>query len=244
MNYFEIKTYTPRGGKGEFIKDYHYIGSVLSESFLGNLNPYAKIDIHPVIPTVEIGAGYSIPDILIPGGPISGRFILSSLLKKILDSYGAERLIQYFPIKIIQEGKSFNDYWITQFLSFDNSLLDFSKCVFTEKITIYESNGYVITKRTTQNHERTFESEEELSNRMDELYEEGNSISYKNLYIYDSCNLDIVLIEDNLCQGIIVSENLKSKLEQIDFKGIEFKPLKIPDEEWYGPNGLRKQFYN
>jgi hypothetical protein len=27
-------------------------------------------------------------------------------------------------------------------------------------------------------------------------------------------------------------------------KGIEFKLLEIPDEEWGGPNGIRKQFYN
>jgi len=44
---------------------------------------------------------------------------------------------------------------------------------------------------------------------------------------------------------LIVSEELKNELQKQKLdKGVEFKPLEIPDEEWGGPNGLRKQFYN
>jgi len=36
---------------------------------------------------------------------------------------------------------------------------------------------------------------------------------------------------------IIVSERIKLKIEEKELYGIEFKPLEISDEEWYGSNG-------
>jgi hypothetical protein len=62
--------------------------------------------------------------------------------------------------------------------------------------------------------------------------------------VKDSETSSILLFDKVPILGILVSEQLKNELEENGFSGIEFRPLEIPDEEWGGPNGLRKQFYN
>jgi hypothetical protein len=244
MKYFEVKSSSPRGGKGEFIKGYHQNGSVHSEFFLGNLHQYNRIEIQPIIPTVEIGSNFSVPDIFIPGGPISGRLVISSSLKKVLNENGADRLVQYFPISIIQDGEELNNFCITQFLSFNNELLDFEKSVFTEKFYLYETNGWVKTNRIAQYLDRKFSSMEELMKRTEEIYSNGGFLRGKNLFINDSCNCDVILLEENLSSEIIISEHLKSSIEDMNFKGLLFKPLEWSEKDWFGPDSPLKQNSN
>jgi len=52
----------------------------------------------------------------------------------------------------------------------------------------------------------------------------------------------ILLFDKVPILGFLVSEQLKNENWRKMISGIEFRPLEIPDEEWYGPNGLRKQF--
>jgi len=54
-----------------------------------------------------------------------------------------------------------------------------------------------------------------------------------------NCSLPFLHLRNFGVFDIIISEHLKIELQKQKMdKGVEFKPLEIPDEEWGGPNDL------
>ena len=100
---------------------------------------------------------------------------------------------------------------------------------------------YVETSRSTKI--RKFKNLIEFLKVKEEGWGKGVSIYPEKPFIKESENRLILLFDKVPILGIIISEELKEEMEEIGLKGIEFKPLEIPDEDWFGSNGLRKQFY-
>lgn len=243
MKYFELKHPSPAGTKGEFIEEFYYKAPIRDENFIGNHYNGKIIDFSPIIPAIEIGRFYRVPDLFSPGGSIAPRLVLSDLLKEILIENGAEEKIQFFPIILIQEGRSLNNFWITNFFSYDNEFIDFKNSLFVEEIVTREGNRFIQLKFNSKFFEKRFKNLDEFIKRVDELYNANNSITTKKLQLLESCDKDVLILDECMSLDIIVSERIKLKIEEKGLYGIEFKPLEISDEEWYGPNGLRKQFY-
>ena len=64
------------------------------------------------------------------------------------------------------------------------------------------------------------------------------------ILIKEGCPHHILSIYTTAPRCLIVSEELKNELQKQKMdKGLEFKPLEISGPEWYGPNGLRQQYY-
>ncbi len=66
----------------------------------------------------------------------------------------------------------------------------------------------------------------------------------KNISFIELMNLDYFFLRN--FEGIgngIVSENLKIEIEKQGITGIEFKPIEISLNDWFGSNGLREKIY-
>lgn len=243
MCYYELVPHVHDIGMGDFIREYHLDGTINEKNYLGNYSDRERIITLPIIPSIEIGRNHKIPDLFKAGGGISPRFVISKRLKELLEKYEANKKIQFFPIKIVQQNSSFKDYFVTNFFGNDDSWIDFEKSEFIEQIITKEGNRFIRLTFKTENIEKRYRNLSEFLERADDLYNNDNKLFAKRVFISSSCSEDVLILDSCVSLNMIISDELKRTIEKQGFFGIEFKPLEISDKEWYGPNGLRKQFY-
>ena len=213
-----------------------------------NIIGYMNFDGIPSIgnsPKQIIKGKSSLKDFYLPSSDLGSRKILSSRCKELFEK-NRKGNVRYIPCPLIQGNKTLNDYWITDFIQFDDDEVDFDRSIFElcEGWVEKEENGIPIEfgekfeEIKFQNLNEKLEFEKAKLNHL-------SKIRSVKLFMKQSCSLPFLHLRSFGVFDIIISEQLKTELqnEKMD-KGIEFKPLEIPDEEWGGPNGLRKQFYN
>jgi hypothetical protein len=162
---------------------------------------------------------------------------------ELLEKYRTGNFI-YLSCAIMKGSEIIDSFWITDVIHFDDQQVDFEK----SKFELYESwvekqvEGRALEFGRKLNT-ITFQNLEEL-----EKYEKNLShLSYiitRNLVLKSTCKFHLLFLRSFGIFDFIVSEELKNELQkQILDKGIEFKPLELSDNEWYGPNGIRKLYY-
>lgn len=196
-------------------------------------------------PCQKIKVNSKIVDFYMPSPDLGSRQIISTQVRDILEEYRDDNLtFIHCPLTMGSQIKI--DFWITDVKEYDDQVIDFNNSRFKliEGWIEKEVNG--IAKEFGQKISDTnFENLDELR-----AYEENDlnylsSIKIVKLSVKEDCTLPNFFLRNFGIFDLIVSEDLKGEIQnqKLD-KGIEFKPLEIPDEEWYGPNGLRKQFYS
>ncbi|MBY5951490.1 hypothetical protein KUV23_10930 [Algoriphagus marincola] len=228
----------------DLIKDYSEKCHINDPHFLGNHDNRSLLSFEPKISDIILNNRIKVPDLFSAGGMLSPRKIVSTRLKKILENSSEKMSIQFFPISLIQGKKITQGHWITNFVSFKDESLDFEKSTFIVNTDTPVKNKYgVYIDSVSSSERRRFKNLSEFLQIKNEGWEKGTTVFAEIPFIKESENDPILLFDEVPILGIIVSEELKKEMEKHGLRGIEFKPLEIPDEEWYGPNGLRKQFY-
>jgi hypothetical protein len=238
MNYFELHDlynvakiqYNPDFKEGDLI-----MGSQQKEG--QDLSLYK-------IHTQIIKASGKVVDFYRPSSNLSMRLIVSSRTKFLLESF-RQGNIRYYPCPVMRGKEMINDYWITDKVVFDDESVDFTRSEFflrKRKLISRENEipaKYEVTEQITQ-----YKDLEDFNRYLKEnMWHMDERYPYK-IFIKEDCPHHILSIHTTGPRYLIVSEELKNELQtQKMDKGVEFKPLEIPDEEWGGPNGLRKQFY-
>lgn len=239
MNYFRM-TVAPL----DLIKDYSEKCHINDPHFLGNHDNRSLLSFEPKISDIILNNRIKVPDLFSAGGMLSPRKIVSTRLKKILENCSEKVSIQFYPISLIQGKKIIQGHWITNFVSFKDESLDFEKSTFIVNTDTPVKNKYgVYIDSVSSSERRRFKNLSEFLQIKNEGWEKGTTVFTERPFIKESENDPILLFDEVPILGIIVSEELKKEMEKHGLRGIEFKPLEIPDEEWYGPNGLRKQYY-
>ncbi|TXE14464.1 hypothetical protein [Algoriphagus aquimarinus] len=198
-----------------------------------------------LIPTQIFKANKRLADFLSPSADLSSRIILSTRAKALIERYRKGN-IRYYPCPIMRGKEMVSDYWITDKVTFDDEWVDFPKSEFffrKRKLISNESEirlKYEVTEQIIQ-----FKDLDDFNKfRNEKMWHMDERFPFK-IFIKKGCPHHILSIHTTGPRYLIVSEELKNEMQiQKMNKGIEFKPLEIPDEEWFGPNGLRKQFYS
>lgn len=219
-------------GCSEVIKDYKYHGDVYNPKFIGNIH-YEKVDFLPVPVNPILFAKANTTDLIEGGGMLSGKLLISTNLKSLLErkDFG----VQYFQNSVIQKDKEILDYWVVNPYLTKNELINFENAeVIKNKKKIAGGTEKVIltvTNLEQLNLEKTIASEKL----------ESVTITKFSLG---------VAIEDffavrHVTGGIayIVSENLKSEIEDKGCTGIEFQPTELSYDEWTSRDGPRDSIY-
>lgn len=204
----------------------------------------SKILPNNVIPTQVFKANRLLADFLQPSADLSSRFILSNRAKSLLETYRSEN-IRFYPCPVLRGKELVEGYWITDKVIFDDEWVDFTKSEFflRKRKLISEENEvrarYEVSEQIVQ-----FKDLSDFNNfREKEMWHMDERYPYR-IIIKEDCPHHVLSIHTTGPRYLIISEELKNELQKQKMdKGIEFKPLEIPDEEWGGPNGLRKQFY-
>lgn len=239
MNYYEMMQFP-----NEVIKSYVDKCPVNDPRFLGKHNNRTPVGFEPIIPEIILKGGEKIPDFFSAGGMLSPRKIVSSRLKALLERSCDRTCIEFFPITLIQNKEKIEGYWITNFVSFFDESLDFEKTMFRVETRTPIKNKYgVYVDYTSSSEFRKFKDFQEFLEVKAAGWGNGITVLPERPKLKVSEKTPMILFDKISILDIIVSEDLKKEIEENGFVGIEFKPLEIPDEEWYGPNGLRKEFY-
>jgi hypothetical protein len=240
MKFYQIMD-SPLG----LIKSYVQKCHINDPRFLGKHNNRSKVDFEPILSDIIMEEGQKIPDYFSAGGMLSPREVVSTRLKTLLEKSCEKECLEFLPMTLFQSKKKVDGYWITNLVSFSDESLDFERSTFTVKIDTPIKNKYGVSVETSSSTEiRKFKNLTEFLKVKEEGWGEGVSIFPEKPFIKQLENRPILLFNEIPIVGIIVSEVLKKEMLQIGLEGIEFKPLEIPNEEWFGPNGLRKQFYS
>jgi hypothetical protein len=240
MKYYSIHfTLNPKfRGSNDYIKNYKIKipnnKLYLEEpKFIGNINN-EKIKFNPYLLDIELYETSKINDLIMDGGPVSLKLIVSDKLKTLLEKYRKTGM-QYFNINIIKKNQVFDNYWILNFFETNYEVLDFQKSRFYETENIF-----------------TLKKEIEI-NSLTELIQVKKDIELKGypygfiidkLIFNDNVVLDFFVLT-NVEGGIkyITSETLKEEIEKENITGIEFRPIEILLQDWLKRDGPRDQIY-
>lgn len=234
QRYYQIQIMNERA-KREFIKE--------EKNVIGYMN-YEGIPSVGNAPKQKIKAKSSLKDFYLPSSDLGSRKILSSRSKELFEK-NRKGNVRYIPCPLIRRNETLNDYWITDCIQFDDDEVDLNRSTFElcecwvekEKDGIPLEFGETFREIKFQNLGEKLEFEKNKLNHL-------SKVRTVKLFIKQSCSLPFLYLRGFGVYDIIISEQLKNELQKQKMdKGIEFKPLEIPDEEWGGPNGLRKQFY-
>ncbi|WP_192346466.1 hypothetical protein [Algoriphagus sp. Y33] len=196
------------------------------------------------IHTQVVSARGKLLDIYKPSSNLSMRVILSDRAKLLLESYRKGN-IRFYPCPILRGKERVLDYWITDIVIFDDEWVDIPRSTF-----FFKKRKLIGSEDETP---RKYEKTEQIIqfNDLFELKEfKEKEMWYMDelrpyrILIKEGCPHHILSIYTTAPRCLIVSEELKNELQKQKMdKGLEFKPLEISGPEWYGPNGLRQQYY-
>lgn len=205
-------------------------------NFIGNVN-HEKINFTPYLLNIELLKNSIINDLIIDGGPVSGKPIISEKLKSIIEKYRTTGM-QFFNINIIQERKEYNNYWLLNMYEFNDELIDFKNS------TIYYEKHSADFK-TTYNSEKLLLKVNTFSEFI--KYYEETKITMESIYIQKLALKKDITEEFFALKYVMgsmyyVSEKLKQEIEEAGCTGIEFQPVEFSTIEWL-QGGEREKVY-
>lgn len=234
IRYYQLQIMNERA-KREFIEG--------EKNILGYMN-YDGVPSIGNAPKQIIKAKSSLKDFYLASSDLGSRKIISASVKDLFEKFRKDN-VRYIPCPINQGDEVIRDYWITDVIQFDDHEVDFnlSKFELCEGWLEKEVNGIPIEFGERFSEIKFQNLDEKLGFEKTEL-NHLSKVRTDKLFMKQSCSVPFLYLRNFGVYDIIISEQLKIELQKQKMdKGIEFKPLEIPEEEWFGPNGLRKQFY-
>jgi hypothetical protein len=213
------------------------------QNALGYMNYQGEPSIG-IAPVQRINGSSSLKDFYAASSDLGNRTILSSKAKELFEKFRNDNVI-YLNCPLTRGSQLIQGYWITDVIKFDDQEVDFEQSEFElcEVWVEREVNGVAIEfgERLSEIEFRNLD--EKLNFEKAKLNHLSKTETVK-LIMKEGCSLPFFYLKDFGIYDLIISEELKIEIQKQKMdKGLEFKPLEIPDEEWFGPNGLRKQFY-
>jgi len=244
MKYYRITQSFESKNTGQqgFIKDFINKQGLNNPRGLGNLPQGERVLIDPIIPDHVVNNRAKINDFHLTGGPLGNRFLISENLKRKFSEF-REELFQFFPVPIIQGEKKIEGYWVTHILQYDTNQIDFTKTQFIYQKSRKISKPFYPFEFENSEEKIEFESWDSFQAFSKNELTYLDSLTAINPKIKISNPYPIIAFRGVGINDLIIKEEVMKILEEERFIGLEYWPLEIPDEEWFGPNGLRRQFY-
>ncbi|WP_192346468.1 hypothetical protein [Algoriphagus sp. Y33] len=212
-----------------------------------NILGYMEYDGNPSIgmaPVQKIAASSSVKDFYSASSDLGSRKIISTRAKELLDGFRNDNVI-YLRCPLTRGSVKLNDFWITDVIKYDDQEVDFelSKFKVSEGWIEKEVNG-IATEFGQRVTDISFHNLEEMKNTQEKKLNYLSYILTKKLVIKERFSSPFFFLKVFGISDFIVCEEIKNELQKQKLdKGVEFKPLELSDNEWYGPNGIRKLYY-
>ncbi|WP_438966705.1 imm11 family protein [Flavobacterium sp.] len=205
--------------------------------FIGNIRN-EKIDFHPYLLDIELFQNSIVNDLIMDGGPISTKLIISGRLKSILEDYRKNGM-QFFNINILKKNVVFSDYWILNMYVFNQELIDFSKC----KIIYRKKDDDFEVTFSAKNVVIEVNNIKEFNDYIENAKEKLETITIEELSLTNNISEDFFILKYVFGGvGYYVSEKLKQEIEDSGCTGIEFMPAELSWTEWI-QGGEREKIY-
>ncbi len=240
MKFFRIRyTLDPkvRGCQNETIKDYRYYGDVYDPKFIGRIN-FEKVDFNPIPVSPILYAKAKKTDLIQEGGQLSGKIVISTKLKNLLqkNDYG----MQYFQNSIIHNEIEDNTYWVVSpYQTLDENIDFLNSCIIYEKKKDDFEISYQVEKVNI-----IINSFTEYKSKLKEVIS-NDEIMYieKAELLENSIEVDFFSLKHLIGGNFYVSEKLKQEIEVAGCTGIEFQPIELGYNEWVVSGGEREKIY-
>lgn len=224
-------------GKIPQIKEVLYNCNVSENpNFIGKF-PFEKIGIEPILANAVLHAKSKHTDLLKTGGIgfSFGSIVISDRFKILLKQFNLFG-VQFFPTCILQKGKRIDNYWQTHIYEIPYDYINFK-------------NTDLLVKDRDENRNPIQYYIDRVANK-DDFLMFTQSIKYpkmlflKNVSFIEKMDLDYFLLRnfEGANHGI-VSEKLKNEIEKQAITGVEFKPIELDINDWFGSNGIREKTY-
>lgn len=185
---------------------------------------FEKIKIQPILSNVVLHSVSIQTDYIDVFGDVGFNFgyLISDKFKKVLENFNCYG-IQFFKTYIVQQNKSFDNYWQTNIYDFPFQLVDFKKTTFTLKDR--DINRNVISNTIS------FENIDEFNLFVSNI-RYPKMISFKDIFFNENMDLDFFSLRytEDSHKGI-VSERFKNELLKNEVSGIEFRPIEMSINE-------------
>jgi hypothetical protein len=205
----------------------------IGKHFLGCINDIPKI------PILELKSQAKILDLMISPSTIgfTNKLIVSNKLKNIFENKNPIDY-QFFSLKINQNNKEVEGYWLMHPTKEDLDIIDFNNS------DIYISNAVKSIDKIDIKSVLHFQ---QLRKELQTNGYKGRSIALlfiEKFNVLSECKKSILNINHLRDYGpFLVSEELKSEIEKEKCTGIEFMPLEVSFSAWSSPGGYRKRNY-
>ena len=235
MKYFLIN-YTlsskVRGCQNDTIKDYKYYCNINDPKFIGRIH-FQKVDFNPIPVSPVLFSKANKTDLIQEGGQLSGKIVISSKLKNLLqkNDYG----VQYFQNSIIHKHIEDFEYWTVNPFQNKNEWIDINNSfVYYRKYNPEKIEDFQILNLKPIEFKNLVDNK----NMFDEIY------LYKLSLFEELIDKDFFIVQKT-AGGLsyIVSEKLKKEIEEAGCTGIEFQPIDVSYNEWTAPGGEREKVY-
>lgn len=227
MKYFAIQSCLNEKiiGKYPQVKEFIHHCNVEEESNFIDKFIFEKIKTQPILSNVVLHSDSIQTDFIDVFGDVGFTFgyIISDKFKKVLEKFNCYG-IQLFKTYIVQQNKSFDNYWQISIYDFPFQFVDFKKTTF--KLKDRDINRNVISNTIS------FESIDEFKMFVNTI-RYPKMISFNDIFFNENMDLDFFSLRyaEDAHKGII-SERLKNELLENKVSGIEFKPLELSLNEW------------
>jgi hypothetical protein len=205
--------------------------------FIGNIRN-EKIDFQPYLLDIELFPNANVNDLIMDGGPISTKIVISGKLKSIFEVYRKTGM-QFFNINVLKKNENFTDYWLLNFYEFNQEFIDFEKC----KIIYRKKDDDFDITFSAKNVEIKVKNIEEFNVYIEKAKEKLETITIEKLVLKNVNESFFILKYVNGGIGYFVSKKLKQEIQDAGCTGIEFQPVELSYNEWTAPGGEREKIY-
>jgi len=232
MKYYFLKNTLSNKIKGAYpqIKDVNYYCDIWNTpNFMGNIH-YKKFPENVILATRILDKKSKLTDLIdIWHVGFDLRLLISGKLKKILEKNIESGKGEFINCPIIQNGIEYSDYWIfngfyfnQEYIDFQNSLIKYEKQA-DDYETTYNTKMIFLSIDTLQ----TFNEYIEIAQKKTEL------ITIEKLILKEAViNEDLFMLRYVFGGMYLISEKLKTEIEDAGCTGIEFQPSYLSLNEW------------
>jgi hypothetical protein len=199
--------------------------------------PFEKIEVEPILANAVLYEKSKQTDLINTGGIgfSFGSIVISDRFKILLEQFNLFG-VQFFPTYILQKGKRIDNYWQTHIYEIPYGYINFK-------------NTDLLVKDRDENRNPIQYYLDRVANK-DDFLMLAQSMKYpkmlflKNVSFIEKMDLDYFLLRNfGGANHGIVSEKLKNEIEKQAITGVEFKPIELDINDWFGSNGIREKTY-
>ncbi|WP_284651126.1 imm11 family protein [Flavobacterium terrisoli] len=220
-------------GENPQVKDFIYNCDVSNNPLFIDKFHFERIDVNPIVVNPVLHHESNLTDLIDANGDIGFTYtkLISNKLKSILESKKASG-VQFFQCSVFKDGIEYKDYWLLSVYEFNMNFIDFSSSEIT--VGIKKSGGGTERKNVkVQTLEEFLKVQENHKQKME-------IVSINKVHLVDDIKDDLFFIKT--AGKYVVSDKLKSEIENVGCTGIEFQPVEFSINEWL-QGGEREKVY-